>query len=302
MACAAPCLGLSHPETAGTVEIQASASLSAWGISVTSLIAASVFATLFAIFAAARLARPVGAANERSRPKSVSPALRPDALLRERSAADRSDPGALVSSGARASAPAENTHGWGKRLVDIAAALTLLAACAPLILFVSIAIRLDSRGSILFRQKRIGLGGEVFDMLKFRSMVADAEKDGPQWAEKDDRRVTRVGRIIRKTRIDEIPQALNVLRGEMSFVGPRPERPEFVEILEREIPNYHLRHVVKPGITGLAQVKYVYGASVEDARIKLFYDLQYIKEFSPLRDIRIILATVRVALFGLGSR
>jgi exopolysaccharide biosynthesis polyprenyl glycosylphosphotransferase len=192
--------------------------------------------------------------------------------------------------------------GMGKRLLDVCAALALLVFFAPMLLLTAIAIKLDSPGPILYRQRRIGLGGDVFHIYKFRSMVADAERDGAKWACANDCRITRVGRVIRKTRIDEIPQALNILKGEMSFVGPRPERPEFVAVLEKEIPNYHLRHVVKPGLTGWAQVKYVYGASVEDARIKLQYDLYYIKHFSLLRDIWIMLMTVRVALFGLGSR
>jgi lipopolysaccharide/colanic/teichoic acid biosynthesis glycosyltransferase len=133
-------------------------------------------------------------------------------------------------------------------------------------------------------------------------MVTDAEKDGACWAAPHDKRITRVGGFIRKTRIDEIPQAINILRGEMSFVGPRPERPEFVAVLEREIPRYHDRHVVKPGITGWAQVKYMYTASVEGAREKLTYDLFYVKRYSLLLDVIIIFMTIRVALLGLGSR
>ena len=189
-----------------------------------------------------------------------------------------------------------------KRSFDVVCASSLLLLMAPLLLLTSIAIVIDSKGSIFYSQKRIGLNGRPFKIIKFRSMVSDAEKDGVRWAAANDDRVTRVGRIIRKLRIDEIPQALNVLRGEMSFVGPRPERPEFVELLEKEIPNYHLRHIVKPGITGWAQVKYVYGASVEDAREKLKYDLFYVKHFSIARDILIVFMTVRVALFGVGSR
>lgn len=192
--------------------------------------------------------------------------------------------------------------GMGKRFIDICAALALLVGFAPLLVLTALAIKLDSPGPVLYRQRRIGLSGDVFHIYKFRSMFTDAEKNGAQWCAKNDSRITRVGRLIRKTRIDEIPQALNILKGEMSFVGPRPERPEFVSILEKEIPNYHLRHVVKPGITGWAQVKFTYGASVEDARVKLQYDLYYIKHFSLWRDILIMLMTVRVALFGLGSR
>jgi len=187
-----------------------------------------------------------------------------------------------------------------KRIVDVAAAIAVLVLLAPLAFLTAASIKIDSRGPVLYRQKRIGYDGRPFEILKFRSMVADAEKNGAQWAAVNDDRVTRVGKLIRKFRIDEIPQAINVLRGEMSIVGPRPERPEFVRLLETEIPNYHLRHMVRPGITGWAQVKYCYGASVEDARIKLQYDLYYIKHFSLQRDFMIMLMTFRVALFGLG--
>jgi len=193
--------------------------------------------------------------------------------------------------------------GAGKRIFDVAAATALLVLFLPVIAVTALLIRLDSKGPVLYRQQRIGRGGAPFEILKFRSMSVDAEKDGvAAWAAKDDCRVTRVGKIIRKARIDEIPQAINVIRGEMSFVGPRPERPEFVRLLEREIPNYHLRHVVRPGITGWAQVKYKYGASIEDARIKMQYDMHYIEHFSLWRDFLILLMTVRVALFGIGSR
>jgi len=190
----------------------------------------------------------------------------------------------------------------GKRLFDILAALGLLVFLAPLLVLTAIAIRLDSKGPVLYRQRRVGLGGREFEIFKFRSMRTDAEKNGALWAKADDDRITRVGRLIRRTRIDEIPQAINILRGEMSFVGPRPERPEFVKLLEAEIDHYHDRHLVKPGITGWAQVKYVYTASVEGARTKLAYDLFYIKHFSPLLDLLIVLMTVRVALLGIGSR
>lgn len=193
-------------------------------------------------------------------------------------------------------------RGLAKRFIDIAASLGLLIGLAPLLLLTAFAIRIDSPGPIVYRQKRIGYRGRAFEVFKFRSMTVDAEKNGPQYACANDARVTRIGRFIRKTRIDEIPQAINVLRGEMSFVGPRPERPEFVAVLECEIPHYHARHLVKPGITGWAQVKYEYAASVEGAREKLRYDLYYIRHFTPLMDLFIILMTVRVALFGVGSR
>lgn len=202
-----------------------------------------------------------------------------------------------------AQATAKRSSGFSKRAVDIMAALGLLVFFAPLLALVAVLIKLDSRGPILYRQRRVGLDGREFNILKFRSMVVDAEKDGgARWAKANDSRVTRIGRVIRKLRIDEMPQAVNILRGEMSFVGPRPERPEFVRLLEAEVPAYRLRHQVRPGLTGWAQVKYVYGASVEDARVKLQYDLYYIKHFALWRDIMIMLMTVRVALFGVGAR
>ncbi len=189
-----------------------------------------------------------------------------------------------------------------KRAVDIAASLGLALCLAPILLLTAIAIKLESRGPVFYRQKRVGFEGRIFEVYKFRSMVNDAERDGPQFAAVGDKRVTRVGKIIRRLRIDEIPQVVNVLRGEMSFVGPRPERPEFVTDLEKAIPHYHQRHLVKPGITGWAQVKYEYAATIEGAQEKLRYDLYYIRHFTPLLDLLIILMTVRVALFGLGSR
>ncbi len=189
-----------------------------------------------------------------------------------------------------------------KRIFDIAAAIALLACLAPVLAITAIAIKLDSPGPVLYRQRRVGYRGEEFEIFKFRSMIDNAECNGACWASARDKRITRVGSIIRKTRIDEIPQAINILRGEMSFVGPRPERPEFVTLLEREIPRYHDRHIVKPGITGWAQVKYIYTASVEGAREKLAYDLYYIKRFSLLLDVYIIVKTIRVALLGVGSR
>lgn len=189
-----------------------------------------------------------------------------------------------------------------KRAFDIIFSLALLVFLAPILAATTLAIKIDSKGPILYRQRRVGFAGKEFDVYKFRSMVVGAESNGPRYAERQDNRITRVGRIIRKFRIDEIPQAINVLRGDMSFVGPRPERPEFVRDLEQEIPLYHCRHLIKPGITGWAQVKYEYAASVEGARNKLRYDLYYIRHFSPVLDILIVAMTVRVALFGLGSR
>ena len=189
-----------------------------------------------------------------------------------------------------------------KRVFDIAAAVTLIVAFSWLLALTAIAVRLDSAGPSIYRQRRVGKDGKEFDIYKFRSMRADAEKEGAQWAKAGDDRITRVGRFIRRTRIDELPQAFNILKGDMSFVGPRPERPEFVAQLEKDIPHYHDRHVIKPGITGWAQVRHAYTASVEGARDKLCYDLFYVKHFSLLLDVLIVLMTVRVAVLGIGSR
>jgi len=189
-----------------------------------------------------------------------------------------------------------------KRAFDVAAALALIILFSWLLVLTAILVRLDSPGPAIYRQRRVGKDGKEFDIYKFRSMRTDAEKNGAQWARTDDDRITRIGRFIRRTRIDELPQAFNILKGDMSFVGPRPERPEFVALLEREIPHYHDRHVVKPGITGWAQVRHSYTASVAGARDKLCYDLFYVKHFSLLLDILIVLMTVRVAVLGIGSR
>ena len=190
-----------------------------------------------------------------------------------------------------------------KRLADVVLAAAGLAAAAPFMLAAAVAVWLDSPGPILFRQQRVGWMGRPFELLKFRSMGVGAEKGrGAQWAVVNDPRVTKVGRILRKTHFDELPQMINILRGEMSFVGPRPERPEFVGLLNESIGFYHLRHYVLPGITGWAQVNYPYGASMDDARRKLQYDLYYVCNASPLLDLRTLLRTARVVLFRRGSR
>jgi len=189
-----------------------------------------------------------------------------------------------------------------KRTFDLLVAAVLLVLTLPLTLATALVIRLESPGLVIYRQERVGRGGRTFTCLKFRSMQADAEADGkPRWAGANDERVTRVGRFFRKTRIDELPQLINVLRGEMSFVGPRPERPQFVNELKQTIPYYDLRHSVKPGITGWAQVRYTYGASVEDARKKLQFDLYYVKNHSLFLDLLILVETVRVVLFREGA-
>lgn len=190
-----------------------------------------------------------------------------------------------------------------KRAMDIAVSLAFLIWTLPITLLTALAIRLETPGPIFYRQERVGLNGNLFHVWKFRSMRQDAEGDGvPRWAANDDDRVTRVGRLIRKARIDEIPQVFNVLSGEMSFIGPRPERPFFVKQLQREVPYYDLRHRVKPGITGWAQVNYPYGASIADAEQKLAYDLYYVKNQSVLLDLSILVRTVRVILSGAGAR
>lgn len=191
-----------------------------------------------------------------------------------------------------------------ERGFDVLASSALVLVGLPLMLFVVLAIKLEDglRAPVLYRQRRVGRYGEIYDVLKFRSMNIDAEKGGAVWARKDDPRVTRVGNIIRRTRIDEMPQLFNVLRGEMSFVGPRPERPEFVQELERRIPYYAERHTVKPGITGWAQLCYPYGSSEQDAIEKLQYDLYYVKHRNLLFDLAILLQTVEVVLWGKGAR
>jgi sugar transferase (PEP-CTERM system associated) len=189
-----------------------------------------------------------------------------------------------------------------KRGFDLAMSALLFVLALPLMAFVAVAIKLDSKGPVFYRQERVGLNGKTYRLWKFRSMRTDAEKNGAVWAKVNDDRVTRVGRFIRKTRIDEIPQVFNVLMGDMSFVGPRPERPVFVEQLKEEIPFFSLREAVKPGITGWAQIRYPYGASVEDARNKLEYDLYYVKNGSLFLDFGIIFHTVRHVLLGRGAR
>jgi len=197
-------------------------------------------------------------------------------------------------------------QGWLRTLVkrafDVTAALSLLLLTLPIMLATALAILFESGGPVVYRQERIGLRGRRFTVFKFRSMAQDAERGGEvRWAVARDPRVTRVGRIIRRLRIDELPQLFNVLRGEMSFVGPRPERPEFVDLLTGQIPFYAVRHSVKPGLTGWAQVRYSYGATVEQSVRKLEYDLFYVKNHTLALDVLILLETVRVVLLGEGA-
>ena len=188
-----------------------------------------------------------------------------------------------------------------KRIFDLCIAGLILFVAWPFMLLTAVAVKLESKGPVLYRQVRVGLNGKEFSINKFRSMAQDAEKDGKAvWATKNDARVTRVGAFIRNTRLDELPQLYNVFVGEMSFVGPRPERPQFVEELNEKIPFYDARHRVKPGLMGWAQLKYPYGASVEDARNKLKYDLYYVKNHSFFIDMLIVIQTVEVVLLGKG--
>ena len=192
---------------------------------------------------------------------------------------------------------------WVKRVFDVVASTALLIVCAPVMALTALLIKLEDGGPVFYRQDRVGQGNRPFALLKFRSMRVNAEPDGaPQWAAKNDERVTRLGGFLRKLRIDELPQALNVLRGDMSFVGPRPERPFFVCKLTESIPYYGYRHTIKPGITGWAQVRYPYGASVEDAVEKLKYDLYYVKNNSLFLDLIILFQTLQVVIFQDGAR
>jgi sugar transferase (PEP-CTERM system associated) len=194
-------------------------------------------------------------------------------------------------------------RGFVKRVFDITVSAGLLVLTAPVMLLAATLVAVESRGPVIYRQERVGLGGRSFTVLKFRSMAQDAEKDGKaRWAGINDNRVTRIGRLLRRTRIDELPQLINVIRGEMSFVGPRPERPEFVAMLTEQIPFYAVRHSVKPGLTGWAQVRYSYGATIEQSVKKLEYDLYYVKNHTLFLDLVILLETVRVVLLGEGAR
>jgi sugar transferase (PEP-CTERM system associated) len=190
-----------------------------------------------------------------------------------------------------------------KRIFDILCSLVLIVLAAPIMLVTAVAIKLESRGPVFYRQERVGFNGRSFMVTKFRSMRTDAEQDGkPRWATANDNRVTRVGNFIRLVRIDELPQLFNVLAGHMSLVGPRPERPFFVEQLTNEIPYYAVRHSVKPGVTGWAQVRYQYGSTIEDSQEKLQYDLYYVKNHSLFLDFVILIETVGVVLTGKGAR
>ncbi len=187
-----------------------------------------------------------------------------------------------------------------KRFIDLLFVFMIGLIAIPIGLITALLIKLESPGPIFFKQKRTGQYNQEFEVIKFRSMRNDAEKNGAQWATKNDARVTKVGNFIRKTRIDELPQLINVYKGEMSMVGPRPEREVFIEDLEKEIPYYRFRHAVKPGVTGLAQVKYPYGASVEDAVWKHKYDIYYIKHQTWRMELKILFLTVKTVVFGMG--
>ena len=189
-----------------------------------------------------------------------------------------------------------------KKLIDIAVSLVALTVFSPFLALVALAIKLESPGPVLYAQERVGYRGKAYKLYKFRSMVKDAEqKSGPVWAKKNDDRITRVGRIIRKMRIDEIPQLYNILRGDMSLVGPRPERPFFVEQLSRKIPYYPLRLKIKPGLTGWAQIKHSYDSTLDDVREKLKFDLYYIENMSLNMDFKILIATIFVVVGRKGA-
>ncbi|KAA3631263.1 MAG: sugar transferase [Proteobacteria bacterium] len=187
-----------------------------------------------------------------------------------------------------------------KRLIDVVVAAIGLIVAIPVMLVVAIALKLTSKGPVIYAQTRCGFRGERFTVYKFRTMIPDAERNGAQWSVPGDPRITPIGRWLRKTRLDELPQLWNVIRGDMSLVGPRPERPDFVVVLEKQIPYYDMRHLVKPGLTGWAQVKYPYGSSPEDARRKLDYDLYYVKHYSLYFDLYIVLRTMRVVISRAG--
>ena len=190
-----------------------------------------------------------------------------------------------------------------KRIMDVLFSLILLMLSLPIVILVSLLIKIDSKGPVIYSQERVGRRKKIFNIYKFRSMLENAEElSGPVWADEDDPRITRVGKRLRQLRVDELPQLWNVLKGDMSFVGPRPERDKFVKELERIIPYYHQRHTIKPGLTGWAQVNYGYGATVEDAIEKLNYDLFYIKNVSFLLDLVVVFRTVKIVLFGRGAR
>jgi exopolysaccharide biosynthesis polyprenyl glycosylphosphotransferase len=277
---------------AGVVEPAAAAALTADGLRDKRIWA--VVVTQDARAAAAPLLRPGGAPGVR---------LFDDVAFREQQLR-RLDLEQLQPGWLEATAAAEPSRMMQvlRRGVDVAISLAILVVSFPVIAVAALAVRLSSPGPVLYRQVRVGHDGRLFTLYKFRSMSVDAEAQGPAWASRGDPRVTAVGRVIRKLRVDELPQLFNVLRGEMSIVGPRPERPHFVEQLNTLIPFHADRTRVKPGITGWAQVNYPYGASVEDARQKLSYDLYYVKHRSLLLDLLILVATVRVVLFQEGAR
>jgi sugar transferase (PEP-CTERM system associated) len=190
-----------------------------------------------------------------------------------------------------------------QRFTSLIVSIIGLLVCLPLIPFIALAIRLTSPGPILFRQKRVGMGGQIFECYKFRTMRVGAESEtGPTWANKDDPRITPIGHFLRRSRLDEIPQLWNVLKGDMNLVGPRPERPEFMDWLKAEIAHYDLRHTVRPGVTGWAQIRYRYGSSLEDTKEKLCYDLFYIKNMSPGLDLLVLFHTMKIVLLGRGAR
>ena len=188
-----------------------------------------------------------------------------------------------------------------KRFGDIFLSSFIILISLPFVIVACIFIYLEDKGTVFYSQKRIGISGQEFKIFKLRTMCIEAEKDGPRWASKEDKRITNIGRILRKTRLDELPQLLSVLKGEMSLIGPRPERREIEEMIEKDIPHYYLRHIVRPGLSGWAQVNYHYGSSVKDSEIKLSFDLYYIKKFSIWLDLLIFIKTIKVVFTAKGS-
>lgn len=260
-----------------------------------------------------RPSRIIVALNERRGQMPV------DALLRMKSKGVRVHDGAEIYEAVTGKVPVESLRlSWllfssgfrisrlvllFQRVTSLIVSVIGLLLCLPLIPFIVLGIRVSSPGPILFRQKRVGLGGQVFDCCKFRTMRVGAESEtGPTWAGKDDPRITPFGRFLRRSRLDEIPQLWNVLKGDMNLVGPRPERPEFMEWLKSEIMHYDLRHIVRPGLTGWAQIRYRYGSSLEDTKEKLCYDLFYVKNMSPGLDLLVLFHTMKIVLLGRGAR
>lgn len=239
---------------------------------------------LFAMASAVPASSGASAAPERWRSGNAAPAGR------------LTSPWAEVADSPGIDAQPSPAYAIVKRIFDLVAAALVALVTLPLFPLIALAIRIDSPGTVFYKQDRVGQNGQVFRIYKFRTMRTDAERNGAVWAMEGDPRITRVGNLMRRSRLDELPQLLNVLRGEMTFVGPRPERPEFTSVLERELPGYAQRHLVKPGLTGWAQVRYRYASSIQDTATKLEYDLYYVRHRSLRFDARILFQTIPMIL------